>query len=224
MPEENAAPPAPKLYDDVVPELIVPRATLELERLFTPPAACVTAPLVDSTSGAPSRLTTTVAAFHDATHLYVIFSGSDDDPFVATHLDRDANLFDEDVVEVFLAPEKLERYFEFEVNPRGTLFDAAVDSPDRDRRTMHVDRGWDSPGLWGAVRRDGDGERATFSTVVAIPFGPLGRMPAPGEAWRANFYRIDRHASGDLFAAWSPSLRQPADFHVPDSFGTIRFE
>ena len=44
--------------------------------------------------------------------------------------------------------------------------------------------------------------------------------------WRANFYRVDRGApsgAGDEFSAWSPILKQPADFHETERFGVLRF-
>jgi hypothetical protein len=64
----------------------------------------------------------------------------------------------------------------------------------------------------------------TIDTLLRIPFAALGRtMPIPGETWRANFYRIDRSPQGDEYSAWQPTMRQPADFHVPEAFGRLRF-
>jgi hypothetical protein len=77
-------------------------------------------------------------------------------------LAHDAPIYEQDVVEVFFAPDETTRYFELEVSPRGTVFDARVESPDGNRATMHVDRGWDCEGLVAAVRlvTIADGSRA----------------------------------------------------------------
>jgi len=65
----------------------------------------------------------------------------------------------------------------------------------------------------------------TIDTLLRIPFAALGRStPIEGEAWRVNFFRIDRHAEeGDELSAWQPTGKEPPDFHVPAAFGTLRF-
>lgn len=149
--------------------------------------------------------------------LCVRFDGRDDGR-VATHERRDAPLWEEDVFEVFLAPEEgpPRLYYEFEVNPLGALFDARVESPDLGRATMRVDTAWDLPDFAARVTLS---ERR-WSASVGIPLGPLCAGPIPPR-WRANFYRIDRGAA-DEFTAWSPTLADPPDFHVPERFGLLR--
>jgi hypothetical protein len=200
---------------------VVPLADFSIEDPWAIPGVCTTAPLRLATDGGLPRLATSVAAYFDDAQLTVVFSAIDDD-VVATHLEHDAPLYEEDVVEVFLAPERLTRYFEIEVNPLGTTFDAVIDSPDGVRSTMKTDLAWTCGGLFAAIRRLNE----VVDTVIRIPFASLGRTaPADGETWRANFYRIDRSASRDAeFSAWQPPLRQPADFHVPAAFGEIRFQ
>jgi len=129
------------------------------------------------------------------------------------------------VVEIFLAPAALTEYFEIEVNPLGTLFDARIASPEGNRQTMRVDRGWTCEGLVAALRmvKESSGVM-TVDTIVRIPFFALERStPGDGETWRANLFRIDRNPRGDEFSAWQPTRRSPADFHVPAAFGTLRF-
>lgn len=196
-----------------------------MEDPWTAPAACVPARLRRSTDGNPPRLATSVAAWFDDAYLNVLFSAGDDH-VEATYLAHDAPLYEEDVVEVFLAPEELTRYFELEVSPRGTIFDARIESPDGERATMHVDRGWTCEGLIATVRRVTESDGASsVDTLLRIPFASLGRpAPVDGETWRANFFRIDRHdRHGDEFSAWQATMRNPADFHVPAAFGVLRF-
>lgn len=206
--------------------LVVPRAAFDVEEPWTAPAACTPARLRRATDAAAPRLATSVALWFDDDYLTVLFSAADDH-VEATHLMHDAPLYEQDVVEVFLAPEPRPRYYEIEVNPLATVFDAIVDSPDGVRATMRVDREWTCDGLFAAVRKVTESHGAiTVDTVIRIPFAALGRAtPAGGETWRANFFRIDRHPRHeDEFSAWEPTLRQPPDFHLLAAFGTLRFE
>ncbi len=163
------------------------------------------------------------------THLYVAFSCRDTDIW-GTYTQRDEPLFDEEVVEIFLCPSgNLAHYFEFEVSPRNTVFDANVFNPEGDRRTMLVDREWNAAGLRTAVRVAGtlgqrDDHDLGWIAELAIPFADLGLPgpPAPNEQWRINLYRIER-GEVEEFSAWSPTLKSPPDFHVPSRFGTLVF-
>jgi hypothetical protein len=203
-----------------VPVLDVPWGEFSIEEPWAIPSACVPAALTRATDGGAPRLATTVAAYYDDDFLTVVFDAEDDE-IVATYLGHDEPLWEEDVVEIFLAPEGLTPYFEFEVNPLGTTFDARIDSPDGVRATMKTDLAWTCDGLFVALRRD-DGKRV--QTVIRIPFASLKKHPNAGDEWRANFFRIDRSAThGDDFSAWQPATKTPPDFHVTAAFGTLRF-
>jgi hypothetical protein len=118
---------------------------------------------------------------------------------------------------VFLAPttESPDLYYEFEVNPLGALFDARIESPERRRAGMRSVPEWNCPGFVARVKRRPD----RWSASLRIPLDALCGSAPP--EWRANFYRIDR-GSPDEFSAWSPTLENPADFHVPERFGILR--
>ena len=172
--------------------------------------------LVDARTGTVPRLRTPVRAGLREDVLCVRFDGRDEG-VVATYTGRDDPLWQEDVFEVFLAPEERPHiYFEFEVNPLGTLFDARVVSPELSRGTMRVERDWDCPGFTARVTRSA----RRWSAMLRIPLPELSGGPAPG-LWRANFYRIDRGPT-DEYSAWSPTLADPPDFHVPERFGILR--
>jgi hypothetical protein len=205
--------------------LTIPRAAFDFEEMWSTPAECVPVRLRSAVDGAAPRLSTSVAVWYDEDYLSLLFSASDDH-VLATMTGHDDPLWREDVVEVFLAPESRQRYFEIEVSPRGTVFDARIESPDGIRATMKTDLAWTCEGLFTAVRNalESDGTR-TIDTLIRIPFFALERsMPGDGESWSANLYRIDRNpSSGDEFSAWQPTLKTPPDFHVPSAFGTFRF-
>jgi hypothetical protein len=205
--------------------LVVPRAPFDMEEPWATPAACSPVRLRCAEDAAAPRLSTSVAAWFDEEYVTFLFSASDDH-IQATYHQHDEPLYEQDVFEVFLAPETLARYYELEVSPVGTVFDAAIDSPTGVRSGMHVDRDWNCDGLVVAIRKvfESDGTM-TMDTLVRVPFRGLGRgTPVDGETWRGNFYRIDRHPeAGDEFSAWQPTMRKPADFHVASAFGTLRF-
>lgn len=185
--------------------------------------------LVDG-SGAPEQATTVRLAW-DEEALHVRFDCADRDAW-GTHERRDDPLYEEEAVEVFLAPEAPEApqapeaageegprvYFEFEVSPRGVLFDARVHNPRSRRSDMRTEVEWDCPGIrWQAGRH---AEREDWWAVLAIPWAGIGGRAG---RWRANFYRIERPRDGapPEFSAWSPTLTTPADFHKPARFGVL---
>jgi len=205
--------------------LAVPRAAFDIEEPWGTPAQTAPFRLRRATDAAAPRLATNVVVWYDDNYLSVLFSAADDH-VTATHLLHDAPLYEQDVVEVFLAPEGLVDYYEIEISPRGTVFDARVHSPDGVRATMKVDRDWNCEGLFAAVRQIVESDGVTsIDTLARIPFAALGRKtPKPNEEWRANFFRIDRHPQfADEFSAWQPTLLVPADFHVTSAFGVLRF-
>ena len=197
-----------------IPTLDVPLLR-ETERLVgLPPIS-----LSDARTGARPRLSTTFRVGLRGRTLCVRFDGRDAG-VVATHTARDAPLWQEDVFEIFLSPrERPTVYFEFEVNPLGALFDARIDSPELRRESMRTAQEWDCPGFEARVTRRGD----RWSAMLRVPLDPLLEGPPP-EIWRANFYRIDRGGADGLdeFSAWSPTLADPPDFHVPERFGELR--
>lgn len=199
--------------------LVVPRAAFSLEEPWAIPSGCVSVDMRRSTDGKEPRLRTTVAMYADEECLTAIFV-ADDDEVVATHLEHDAPLYQEDVLELFLAPAQDAVYFEIEVNPLGSIFDARIESPEGTRKSMRADIEWTCAGLFAALRRT----PRKLETVIRIPFASLGaRRPDPGSAWRGNLFRIDRSSSGDEYTAWRPTMKNPPDFHVVAAFGRLQF-
>ncbi len=169
-------------------------------------------------SGAPEQATAVRLAWDDGA-LHVRFDCADRDAW-GTHERRDDPLYEEEAVEIFLAAgEEIPRvYYEFEVSPRGVLFDACVHNPHSRRSDMRTEVEWDCPGIrWQAGRGT---EREDWWAVLSIPWAPVG---GPASVWRANFYRIERPRDGapPEFSAWSPTLTTPADFHKPARFGVL---
>jgi len=181
--------------------------------------------LVATTDGGPAEQGTVVRAVWNEQALSVRFECEDRDAW-GTLTRRDDPLYQEEAVEVFLAPGTADPtvYFEFEVSPRGVLWDGRIHNPTSQRADLVSDASWDCPGIrWQA---GAGSERQDWWAELAIPWEGItpGVSPLPA-LWRANFYRIERPAgSPPEFTAWSPTLVTPADFHKPARFGVLKLE
>jgi hypothetical protein len=185
---------------------------------------------LSSGQGSPRQETRLRLAW-SATRLHVLFECEDSDAW-GTFVRRDDPLYQEEVVEVFLAPGAATptEYFEIEVSPLGTLFDARISNPNSRRSDMKTEVGWNCSEIAWRVGRGT--ARQDWWAALAIPWASAGADtsdagPSP-RVWRANFYRIDRprhpNAGPAEFSAWSPTLAEPADFHLPGFFGTLVLE
>ena len=172
--------------------------------------------LRETVSGAVPQQRTTVRAMWDGEELRVLFHAEDTHPW-ATLTERDAPLWEEEVVEVFLDPVgDLESYFEIEVNPLNAVLDLVL----RRNRSGYVkDFAWRCEGLRTAVVKTD----AAWTAELAIPLRSLvAAPPAAGDCWRVNFCRIDRPPGVPReLTSWSPAGR--ANFHTPERFGILRF-
>ena len=193
-------------------------------------------PLVRTEDGNPPLQGTTVRLGWSDEALFARFDCVDREPW-ATHRERDAPLWEEEVVELFLAPGERDpsEYFEIEVNPLGALFDARIANPRLDRSELRADLVFDWPairweagalgsaGWWAAIVLPWSGFAELAGRQSGAPSDTATRpVPFPPRHWRANLYRIDRPPRGDAeFSAWSPTLVTPADFHRPRRFGHL---
>jgi hypothetical protein len=172
--------------------------------------------LCDTATGAPPQQPTRLQIGWTPDELRVLFHCADRLPW-ATLTQRDAPLYEEEVVEVFLDPVgDLANYFEIEVNPLNAVFDLVL----RRNRSGYVkDSAWQCEGLRTAARLAAE----SWTAELAIPFRSLvAEPPQPGTQWRGNFFRIDRPPEVPReLTAWSPTGR--GTFHMPERFGVIEF-
>jgi len=184
-------------------------------------------PLVRTTDGGPAEQPTAVRIAWNDEGLHVRFECQDRAAW-GTYTQRDDPIFHEEAVEVFLAPGTADpaEYLEFEVSPRGVLWDGSVYNPPTRRAEMVSDSRWHCPGIrWAAGPLGTPRERQDWWAELMLPWGgivPGASPPRLPKHWRANFYRIERPPDGPHeFTAWSPTLVTPADFHQPSRFGTL---
>lgn len=180
----------------------------------------VTAKLTDAATGEEPARATALSLAWDIEYLYVAFACRDEGPINARLTVRDANLWEEEVVEIFVdADDDQKTYYELEFNPLNTLFDAFVINSGK----HWLLRDWTMAGIQHAVGRVEDG----WVVEIALPmaeFGEAVRLPPQvGDTWRANFYRIDRSEPVDRpeMTAWSTIGTN--NFHDSAAFGVIEF-
>jgi hypothetical protein len=72
-------------------------------------------------------------------------------------------------------------------------------------------------------------EPVTWTVEYRIPFVMLEKYsrvtrPKQGVEWRANFYKIAENNSNPHYAAWSVIDHPKPNFHLPQFFGTLKFQ
>ncbi len=176
--------------------------------------------------GAAGFQATALRLCHDGERFYVAFH-CEDRAIVATHRGRNAPIYEEDVVEAFLAPSgDARRYFELETSPRNAWFEARVENPDGRRATMRVDRDWVCARLRArdaTARRRRLGQRIV-DRRVGDPVRVARRSRHPSQARAgARTSSASIRPDGGEYSAWSPTFADPPDFHLPDCFGELVF-
>ena len=127
-------------------------------------------------------------------------------------------LWDRDVCEIFIAPNRGEagRYFEFEAAPTCEWLDLAIHKIGDERLTDWEFRS----GMRVAARADG----GSVTIAMNIPWEAFGRKPLEGARWRANLTRCVGAGPERGYLAWRPTHTERPDFHVPEAFGEIEFK
>jgi hypothetical protein len=128
------------------------------------------------------------------------------------------NLWDRDVCEIFIAPDrkKPRKYFEFEVAPTGEWIDLAIDLTSGKRET---DWKYNS-GMESAAKI----ETGRVIMAIRIPWTAFGTQPKAGDVWLGNLFRCVGKDPTRGYLAWKPTLTKEPSFHVPEKFGEFRFE
>jgi hypothetical protein len=194
------------------------------------------------------RFRTRARMLWDDTHFYVALDMEEPDLW-GTLTDRDAIVYNDNDVEVFLDPDgDSHNYYELEVNPLGTIFDLMLIQPYRDGGPAIIS--WDVAGLRmgiglrGTVNRPEDRDEG-WTAEMALPWrvlreaAPGKRPPKPGEQWRVNFSRVEwQHEtkSGHYSKRIDPATDKPApadnwvwsaqgaiDLHMPERWGYVQF-
>ena len=183
-------------------------------------------------SGGPRPTPTRFRALWSDDGLFLRFDATDPSPW-HTMTRRDEHLWDEEVVEIFLDPDRSGRdYYELEVSPANVVCDLRMISPWPDKKG---DIDWNLAGLETRVHRSGARRRRAGWTATAfLPWRGLRALPSaaprrrPAEAGRRlALQRVPHQAAGRteggpekdaVFAAWSP----PSGAELPRRGGVPR--
>ena len=127
------------------------------------------------------------------------------------------NLWDRDVCEIFIAPDKTvpNKYYEFEVAPTGEWIDLAIEALPDKRVTD-----WDYSSGMKAAARVG---KNRVVMALRVEWKAFGTKPDTGEVWLGNLFRCVGSNPGRGYLAWSPTRTAMPAFHVPKAFGVFVF-
>jgi len=221
-----------------LPVLNVPKCPSPLDWNKT---AFVPSFTLDAGHGEPVQLTE-VHVCYETDYLYVRYDCVDNNIFSQFQNCND-DLYEEDVVEMFIAPASASaaddaetyHYIEIEVSPNGVLFVSNITnySGDCDDFSGALIPCTQSDIVYTAQRFDSENK---WWASLQIPFSLLAHIPPyqkeqerPGPyiattTFRANFFRIDqpKGAPDQEFSCWSPTFADPPCFHKPAYFGTLQ--
>lgn len=154
-------------------------------------------------------------------YLYVRFTATQAEPLVVSEKAnlsaKTRGLWDRDVAEIFIAPDRKEprKYFEFEIAPNGEWIDLALDLTSGERVTD-----WDyRSGMESAAKI----EKGLIVMAIKIPWKAFGKAPKSGDVWLGNLYRCVGKDPTRGYLAWRPTMTAEPAFHVPDRFGEFEF-
>lgn len=164
---------------------------------------------------------TKVKVLYSETGLYV-FAFLQDKKIVSTMEEDNANLWEEDVFEVFLqTSEDYPLYFEYEISPRGYELPILVPHLKNDYNGWLP---WNYEGDRKIIKQVHQAE-GFWSAEIFIPYkllAPLQNVPpVRGTFWKANFYRLDYDTGKGERFAWQPI---ETNFHQYQKFGTLIFK
>jgi hypothetical protein len=183
----------------------------------------------------PAAYPTRFRALWSDEGLFLRFDATDPSPW-HTMTRRDEHLWDEEVVEIFLDPDRSGRdYYELEINPANVVCDLRMVSPWPDKKG---DIDWTLAGLETRVHaaKDAAGKATGWTATAFLPWSGLRPLPSAGKVavppkagdrWRFNVFRIERPGGPGapekdaVFAAWSPPSVK--SFHDAGAFRDFVF-
>jgi hypothetical protein len=180
----------------------------------------------ETVTGKAPRQPGTAKLLYNATSLLAFFDVSEDSP-VATFSTHDSELYNENVVELFLSPlGNNSLYYEIEVNPLNATFDALIinDIGKGKRRgpSFQGFTGWNPKSL-KTRSVVASGKWRVFLSIDFVDLFLARRIPPKkGDTWKGNMLRIDYNGKDREYCAWSPTF--VLDFHNSNRFGTWIFD
>lgn len=153
--------------------------------------------------------------------LYARFEADQNEPLIVSEKpnlkSKTVGLWDRDVCEIFVAPDKNEprKYFEFEIAPNGEWLDLGIYQKPDERIT---DWDYDS-GMQSSARIEKD----KIVMAIRIEWKAFGKTPRIGDVWMGNLYRCVGSGETRGYLAWQPTETPQPAFHVPEKFVEFEF-
>ena len=198
---------------------------IEIERLDHPGWKKAPQTLVTkywSGNPAPAGRQFTARLLWSDSALYIRFEANQAEPLVVSETpnlhDKTIGLWDRDVCEIFIAPDRTEpnKYFEFEIAPTGEWIDLGIEFF-RDKR--ETDREYAS-GMTSTAKIEKD----KVVMAIKIEWKALGKTPKIGDVWLGNLFRCVGAGATRGYLAWQPTETKLPNFHVPEKFGKLLFQ
>lgn len=155
------------------------------------------------------------------TALYVRFEANQTEPLVVSEkaeiTKKVRGLWDRDVCEIFIAPDRSRprKYFEFEIAPNGEWIDLGIDLTSGERVTN-----WEYRSAMASAAKI---ETERIVMAMKIPWDAFGRKPKPSDVWLGNIFRCVGASETRGYLAWQPTMTERPNFHVPERFGEFVF-
>jgi hypothetical protein len=168
-------------------------------------------------AGRPTGIVTRARFLYSRSALYVLWelesTGLNVDRSRAIDVPR-KNLYEEDCVELFLAPDTADpaHYYELEQGPFGHFWDLDID-----RRAGRSDDRWSSR---ACIATTSDATKRTATIECAIVAPEIVRALTPGARLPMGLYRMEGKEPR-AYLAWSPPRTVKPSFHEPEAFGTL---
>jgi hypothetical protein len=174
--------------------------------------ACPPLALGECQSDQIGELKSTARVLFDAKNLYVAFEcvEKDTSTLKTAVTGRDANLWGNDHVDVFVRPQGSQQNYHFIVACNGELMDATGTSRD------DTDTSWNSTAVVKAkVNKD-----KNWIVTMSVPLAEVGAKSGENQTWLLNLNRT-RPLGGDQWVETSWSPKGMSNYHDSSGWGKI---
>lgn len=176
----------------------------------------------------PSRkaaVQTKFKAAHDNSFLYFIVRA--EEPSIGNLITssrniKDANIWSDDSVEIFIDPGRLERrYYHLIINHHGTIYDSHCEFMGAEGLEFAMDSGWDISAK-AAVAKGKD----YWTVEFVLPLAEMDITPEAEKFWGINIARNRRAGGRHELSSFAPMSFAPMrdGFHQPEKFAAAEFE
>lgn len=174
---------------------------------------CKPWPMGACTAENPQKYKTEARVLFDDKNVYVgVFCAEPNTGELAkAATERDGDVWKDDSVEVFLRPDPEEAYYQFAVNPIGTIMDSrCASSKNRDAK-------WNGTAEVKAAVEEGKAWTAT----IRVPMNEIDAYVGKNQLWTMNIFRTRPKRGGDTALEYAWALMASNDYHSTGDFGML---